>query len=206
MWLFRNALSLNVAFSGALSHRGRYRGGCRWSLLVIGVGAYSRPMRTIASLPISSRRFTSGLIAVLVFNALSAFGGAVLAIAFNGVGVPLEHLAGSWFTSFLGLGLILGVVVGGTHSAAAFALVTRRPWGLLMAAVAGFAMLIWIFTEVAVIGYSWLQSVYFGFGTLELILVLALLGIAPAIVSPATPEHSGGRRRRGSGKLPAGTP
>jgi hypothetical protein len=147
-------------------------------------------MRTIASLPISSRRFTGGLIAVLVFNALSAFGGAVLAIAFNGAGVPLEHLAGSWFTSFLGLGLILGVVVGGTHAVAAFALVTRRPWGLLMAAVAGFAMLIWIFTEVAVIGYSWLQSVYFGFGMLELILVLALLGIAPAIVSPATPEHA----------------
>ena len=50
--------------------------------------------------------------------------------------------------------------------------------------VAGFAMLIWIFTELAIVGYSWLQSVYFGLGALELILVLALLGIAPAFVSP----------------------
>ncbi|GAA3871001.1 hypothetical protein GCM10022381_12650 [Leifsonia kafniensis] len=33
--------------------------------------------------------------------------------------------------------------------------------------------------------YSWLQSLYFGLGSLELILVLALLGIAPALVSPA---------------------
>ena len=82
------------------------------------------------------------------------------------------------------LGLILGVVVGGTHAAAAFGLVARRPWALLVAAIAGFAMIIWIFTEVAMIGYSWLQSLYFGLGTLELILVMALLGIAPSIVSP----------------------
>jgi hypothetical protein len=45
-------------------------------------------------------------------------------------------------------------------------------------------MLIWIFTELAIIGYSWLQSLYFGLGALELILVFALLGIAPAIGSP----------------------
>ncbi len=72
----------------------------------------------------------------------------------------------------------------GTQAAAAIALLTRRHWALLAAAVAGFAMLIWIFTEVAIIGYFWLQSVYFGLGMLELILVLALLGVAPGIVSP----------------------
>ncbi len=142
------------------------------------------------SLPLSSKTFSGGLIALLIFNALSAFGGAVLAIAFGGAGVPLEHLAGTWFSSVLGLGLILGIVVGGTHAAAAFALVRQRPRALLVAAVAGFAMLIWIFTEVAIIGYSWLQSLYFGLSTLELILVLALLGIAPAIVSPVIAGHS----------------
>ena len=140
------------------------------------------------SLPISSKTFSGGLVALLIFNALSAFGGAVLAIAFGGAGVPLEQLAGTWFASSLVLGLILGIVVGGTHAAAAFGLVTRRPWALLVAAVAGFAMIIWIFTEVAMIGYSWLQSLYFGLGTLELILVLALLGIAPSIGSPAGHE------------------
>jgi hypothetical protein len=114
---------------------------------------------------------------------------AVLAIVFDGAGVPREHLAGTWFPSFLGLGLILGIVLGGTHAAAAFALLTRRRWALLAAAVAGFAMLIWIFTEVAIIGYSWLQSLYFGLGILELILVLALLGIAPAVVSPIVAGH-----------------
>jgi hypothetical protein len=142
------------------------------------------------SLPISSKTISGGLIALLIFNALSSFGGAVLAIVFDGAGVPREHLAGTWFPSFLGPGLILGIVVGGTQAAASFALLTRRRWALLAAAVAGFAMLIWIFTEVALIGYSWLQSVYFGLGTLELILVLALLGIAPAITSPGVPDHA----------------
>lgn len=137
------------------------------------------------NLPLSSRTFLRALVALLIFDAVSSFGGAVMAIFFNGAGVPLDVLEGSWFqSSFLVLGLILGIVLGGTHAVAAFALITRRHWALLASAVAGFAMIIWNFTELAIIGYSWLQSVYFGFGILELILVLALLGIAPAVVSP----------------------
>jgi hypothetical protein len=135
-------------------------------------------------LPLSRRTFSAALLVVLIFDAVSSFGGAVLAIIFNGAGVPPEILAGTWFPSFLAPGLILGIIVGGTHAAAAFALLKRRQWALLASAVAGFAMLIWIFTELAIIGYSWLQSVYFGLGALELILVLALLGIVPAFVSP----------------------
>ena len=60
-------------------------------------------------------------------------------------------LAGTWFPSFVGLGLILGIVAGGTHAATVFALVTQRPRALLVATVAGFPRLIWIFTEVAII-------------------------------------------------------
>jgi hypothetical protein len=40
--------------------------------------------------------------------------------------------------------------------------------------------------------YSWLQAVYFGLGGLELILVFALLGIAPSLVEPLPrngPDH-----------------
>jgi hypothetical protein len=152
----------------------------------------------------SSRTFSGGLIAILLFNAVSAFGGAVLAIVFDGAGVPKELLAGTWFSSFLAPGLILGIVVGGTHAAAAFAMLTHRHWASLSAAVAGFAMLIWIFTEVALIGYSWLQSVYFGLGTLELILVLALLGIAPAIVSPVIAGNAALRDATRSSRREAG--
>jgi hypothetical protein len=139
------------------------------------------------SLPLSSKVLSTVLVVLLIFGAFSAFGGAVLAIIFNGAGVPLEHLAGTPFRSFLVPGLVLGVIVGGTHLVAMIGLLTQRRWALLMTTVAGFGMLIWIFIELAIVGYSWLQSVYFGLGALELILVFALLGIAPAWASPWDP-------------------
>ena len=81
-------------------------------------------------------------------------------------------------------GLILGVIVGGTQLVAAIALLTRRHWALRMAAIAGFGMMMWIFVELAIIlQYSFLQTLYFGLGGLELILVLVLLGIVPGIVA-----------------------
>ena len=62
---------------------------------------------------------------------------------------------------------------------------TRRHWALLMAAIAGFGMMMWIFVELAIIlQHSVLQTLYFGLGGLELILVVVLLGIAPGIVAP----------------------
>lgn len=120
------------------------------------------------------------LIALLIFGCVSAVGGAVLAIAFNGAGVPLTYLEGSPFRSFLIPGLILGVVVGGTQLGAAVALIIRQRWSLLICAIAGFGMIIWVFVELAIIlTYSFLQTLYFGLGMLELILVLILLGVLP---------------------------
>lgn len=81
-------------------------------------------------------------------------------------------------------GPILGGILGGSQLVAALALLRRRNWALLMAAIAGFGMMIWIFIELAIVGYSWLQSVYVGLGALDLILFLALLGIAPGFASP----------------------
>jgi hypothetical protein len=76
-------------------------------------------------------------------------------------------------------------MVGGTQLAAATALLRGQLIALLLSAIAGFGMLIWIFVELAIIRqYSWLQSAYFALGAMELILVLALLGIAPELVVP----------------------
>ena len=125
------------------------------------------------------------LAALTLFGALSALAGAVLAIAANGAGVPLNYLANSPFPSYAVPGFILGVVVGGTQFAAAIALLRRQRIALLLSAIAGFGMLIWIFVELAIIRqYSWRQSAYFALGALELILVLALLGILPVLVVP----------------------
>ena len=136
-------------------------------------------------MPIASRIVVRVLIALLVFGALSSLAGSILAIAANGGGVPIEYLANSPFSSYVVPGLILGVVVGGTQLAGAAALLARRRSALLLSTIAGFGMLIWIFVELAIIRqYSWLQAAYFIVGGLELILVLALLGVVPALVVP----------------------
>ena len=135
--------------------------------------------------PLSNRPFVATLSGLAVFGALSAFLGAVLAIAANGAGVPVEYLAHSPFTSFRVPGLILGFVVGGTQLAAAVTLLAKRRGALLLSAIAGFGMIIWVFAELAIIRqYSWLQTAYFTLGGLEVITVLTLLGIAPALVRP----------------------
>jgi hypothetical protein len=62
-------------------------------------------------------------------------------------------------------------------------LIGKRASALLLAAVAGFGMVIWIFVELVLMAeYSWLQSLYFGLGILELVLDYALLGIAAPLV------------------------
>jgi len=137
------------------------------------------------NLPVSNRFFVWTLTVLVAFGALSALIGAVLAIAANGAGVPLEYLKNRPFSSYFAPGLILGVVVGGTQLVAAIALLAKRGIALLLSAVAGFGMLIWIFVELAMIQqYSWLQGAYFILGGLELILVFVLLGIVPALVNP----------------------
>jgi hypothetical protein len=69
-------------------------------------------------------------------------------------------------------------VVGGSQTLAAVLLLARRTSALLWSAVAGFVMMIWIFVETGIIrGLSWLQWVYFVTGAVQVILVLALLGI-----------------------------
>jgi hypothetical protein len=134
---------------------------------------------------VSSRVVVWTLIALAAFGALSAGTGAVLAVAANGAGVPLEYLRNSPFSSYVIPGLILGVVVGGTQLAAAIALLARRRSALQLSAIAGFGLLIWIFVELAMMQqFSWLQAAYFIVGVLELVLVLALLGIVPALVQP----------------------
>jgi hypothetical protein len=136
-------------------------------------------------MPVSSLVVLRSLVALTLFGALSSIVGAVLGVAANGGVVPLEHLANSPFSSYVVPGLILGVVVGGTQLAATVALLARHRFALLLSAVAGFGMQVWIFAELAIIRqYSWLQAAYFGLGAMELIIVFALLGVIPAFVIP----------------------
>lgn len=123
------------------------------------------------------------LIVMLYFGALSAIGGGVLGVVANGAGVPLEYLRGTPFTSYLIPGLILGVVIGGTQGLAAVTTQLQHPYSSIAATVAGVGMIIWIFVELAITGYSWLQTVYLALGVGEVLLVLVLLGV----LSPRAP-------------------
>ncbi len=117
------------------------------------------------------------LVVVTVFSALSALAGGV-AVVPNWIGLPPSLLEGSPFDSYVIPGLVLLVVVGGTQLLATVQLLRRHPSALLWSAVAGFAMVIWIVVETAVIrGFSVLQGIYFGTGVAQLALVIALLGV-----------------------------
>ena len=158
---------------------------------------------------IPSRGVARALMVLLGFGVASCLIGAVMGIGFNGAGVPLEYLDGSPFDSYVVPGLILGVVVGGTQLLGLIGMLSKRMPGLLLASIAGFGMVIWNFIEIAVIGeYSFLQAVYFALGILELIAVLALLGVAPSVVerwrSTNCPRATR-RSRRGGSRRPGRT-
>jgi len=121
------------------------------------------------------------LLVVGWFNLLSALGGGIGLIAANGMGMPMSWLVGSPFDSYVGPGVILLLVVGGTQALAVLLQHRRQPWYPAAAAVAGFGMVIWIYVELIILpGYSFLHTLYFGTGMLQLIVTLLCLGVLPA--------------------------
>lgn len=124
------------------------------------------------------------LLVVQAFVVLTALaGGAVLVIGALDAGFssswipPAEYLEGTPFPSYLVPGIVLALVIGGGHALAFAELARRRPRALVVAAAAGFALLIWIFVQMAVIPFSVLQAVYFSAGLAEIGLVLLLLDV-----------------------------
>lgn len=123
------------------------------------------------------------LIVVGGFNALSAIGGGIGLLTPGSMGMPVEIIAGSIFPDFVWPAIILLVVIGGTQTLAVVEELRRARWARFWAAVAGIAMLIWIFVELAIMGgYSVLHGIYFVTGLIQVILVLALLDVAPGVV------------------------
>lgn len=123
------------------------------------------------------------LVGVGIFNALSAVGGGIGLLTPGSMGIPLETISGAGFTSFVVPALILLVVVGGTQALAAVTELRRMPRARFWGAVAGFAMVVFIFVELAVMrGFSVLHGIYFTTGLLQLALVLALLDVLPGAV------------------------
>ena len=122
-----------------------------------------------------------GLLIVGWFNLVSALGGGIGLVVANGMGMPRSWLAGTPFDSFVIPGLILLLIVGGTQALAVLGQHRRQPWFLAAAGVAGFGMVIWVYVEVALLPvYSFLHTLYFTTGMLQLVFLVLCLGILPA--------------------------
>ncbi|HEY0248048.1 MAG TPA: hypothetical protein VGC45_07275 [Gryllotalpicola sp.] len=138
-----------------------------------------------AALTIAVRRAQLG---VAAFTALSAVVGGILLViggltgGSGGMSIPLSVLSGTPFRSFLWPGVILVLVVGGTQVLAVVLQLRRSAWTAAAMAVAGFALVIWMFAEVALLpGIDALQVFYFALGVAQLVLLAAVLGVLPQI-------------------------
>ncbi len=132
-------------------------------------------------MPAFARKILLAVQAVIALTSLLG-GGALIVGATVGEnlfvqGLRADYLEGSPFTSYLVPGILLAVVVGGIHLTA-FLMLKRRSRGSVFAsAVAGFALLIWIFVQMAFIPFTVLQAIYFAAGLAEIGLVLLMLGL-----------------------------
>jgi hypothetical protein len=121
-------------------------------------------------------------------------GGAALVANPSGalLAMPLELLDETPFRSYLIPGLILCVVVGGSLVAAGLVALRRRPsapqWGI----VAGLILVIWIATQIALIGYLHpIQAAYLsvGAGIAAWSALLGFIGSGPAADSSRSARH-----------------
>ena len=127
-------------------------------------------------------RITLTVLAATIGLTAVAGGAALLVGSFaQGAAGPIvpdrSFLGGSPFTSYNGPGLLLAVVVGGTHLLAAVLVARESSSATVAVAVAGFGLLIWIFVQMMFIPFSILQAVYFAAGLAELGLLMLGLGL-----------------------------
>jgi hypothetical protein len=101
--------------------------------------------------------------AVVSFIAVSAAAGAIGLIG-GGLPFPPEWLDGTPFSNYVGPGIILGVVVGGSALLASVLVLRGHPLAVPAAFVAGMIQVGWIVGEVLLVGtygavMLWLQVI-----------------------------------------------
>lgn len=120
----------------------------------------------------------TGLIAVTaIAGGLALIIGSLIPGASGAIVPPPEYLRNSPFTSYIVPGLILAIVVGGSHTVAFIALLRRARSAGIITAVAAYALLIWIFVQMMFIPFSFLQAAYFAGAAAELGFLLLGLGL-----------------------------
>ncbi len=134
------------------------------------------------------------LVGLHLFNALSAVGGGI-ALSASGLGVPTALLRHTPFDSFVVPGIFLAVVIGGSATIGATALLAHWTRALVISAAAGAIMVGWILGETLLVeGFSWLQGLYLLTGSIVVVASIRLFRATtpapePRTVSPAREDH-----------------
>ena len=125
-------------------------------------------------LPRKSKGLANVLGVLQVFIGLGAVaGGVLLALEPSGakLGIPLELLENSPFSSYLVPGIVLLAVNGFGSLLGAAASFMRRPYAGETAMALGVFLVTWIALQVYwFAGIHWLHAMYFGLGLLEFVL------------------------------------
>ena len=139
------------------------------------------------------------LIGLHLFNAISAVGGGI-ALAAGLLGVPVDLLRHTPFDSFVVPGIFLAVIIGGSATIGATALLNHRLQAPIASAAAGAVMVGWILGETLLVeGFSWLQGLYLLTGSLTVVATIRLSRAGVPAPEAARPEivvgaNRGGRR------------
>ena len=115
---------------------------------------------------------------LLLFTGIISVASGAAMIATNGMGMPLEWLEGTAFTSYIIPGLILLIIIAGVTILAGILLLKNRRGALEAAAASGFGLLIWLFTEMYVLEKMeshFLHAIIFAEALIILLAVMVLL-------------------------------
>lgn len=85
------------------------------------------------------------------------------------LGLSVEQLAGSPFSSFVLPGLALLAVIGLGNVLGAWASFTRKPYARTLTVVLGLFLMAFEAIQYLAIGFSWLQAVYFVLGLIQVL-------------------------------------
>ena len=115
------------------------------------------------------------LLAFLLLNGVAAIVGGIVVMR-GAVPFPDVWLQNTLFHSYFLPGFILFLTVGGTHLAAAYAILRSHPLAKRAAVLAGIVLTGWMIGELALIGFRAPIQVWFvGVGLLEFALSFAPL-------------------------------
>jgi hypothetical protein len=115
------------------------------------------------------------LLALFLFNGLGGVAGGI-GVMKEALPFPDVWLQGTPFRSYFLPGLILCVVVGGSHLAAAFVLLGRRSLARTASVFAGLVLTGWMIEELRLIGFrAPIQGWFLALGVIEVGLSLTKL-------------------------------